>query len=171
MAARRVRSFPTMIHHMDIWTHAMPPSSCPPPPISFVHTYTHRGVWRIKTVYESYNACIMPPPQTEELSLYTRSRARNLVISLLASKVSCVSVLCCIPHVHRSTIMAQSQDTRSFWPPLPPRRMVDVYNGGMDGVSGSRFVSLSLSLSLSLVKSPFGVPLSPQTYYKRRHCT
>ena len=89
--------------------------------------------------------------------MYTRSRARNLEISLLASKVLCVSVLCCIPYVHRSTIIAQSQDTRSFWPPLPPG-MVDVYNGGMDGVSGSRFVSLSLSLSR---KVPFWCSIEP----------
>ena len=67
--------------------------------------------------------------------------------------------MCCIPYTEAGRTLA---------PLLLAAPMDDVYNGGIDVGGRERKPSCVPVLSRK-VKSPFGVPLSPQTYYKRRH--
>ena len=95
-----------------------------------------------------------------------RSRARNLQISLLASSSSAAQGCECAmlypvdtQQRHNHSEGQRQEDTH---PPAPFGRCCSMFTT----VARTEAVLPSL---LSVVKSPFGDLLSPQTYYKRRH--
>ena len=87
-----------------------------------------------------------------------RSRARNLQISLLDAQGCECAMLYPVDTQQRHN-HSEGQDTH---PPAPFGRRWSMFTT----VARTEAVSPSL---LSVVKSPFGDLLSPQTYYKRRH--